>query len=111
MAQWRAYPSAWSTGVNNADRTWVDAPESVGRPTDAAASDVTANNSAFALGKGILFALDVPAGSGNADTNDNAKVYADPLVTLGETSDVAAIDTGSHSAISFLKGILAQAGI
>lgn len=111
MATWTAYPSGWSNGVNSIPDTYIEPPESIGTPADATATDVTAENSAFSLVKGMLSGLGISAGSGTGDTNDNAKVYADPLAMLGEMDDAAATDTGSHSAISYLKGILAQAGL
>lgn len=111
MPDWSAYPSGWSTGVNSVPDTFIDAPESIGTPGDATATSVVIENSAFSLAKGIMAALGVAAGSGAGDTNNNAKIYADPMVTLGRRDDAPATSTGSWSAISMLKGILAQAGI
>lgn len=115
MAQdWQAFPSGIpSSGINSVDRTWVDQPESIGTPGDAAATAQNSTNSAFSLLKGMCAELGIAAGSGLGDVNDNAKVYGDPLVTLGEMSDAPAIGSAaqSFSAISLLKGILAQAGI
>lgn len=107
MPAWKAYPSAITTGVNSAGRTLVDPPESIGSPGDAAATDVTVENSAFALLKGICRELGIPTGSGDGDVNTSPKLYRDPLATLGEMSDAAATDVEHASAISLLKGIAA----
>lgn len=113
MAQaWQAFPSGVaSNGVNAVDRTWVDPPESIGQPIDSPATSVSAENSAFALLKGIASELGVPAGTGAGDINNNSKVYGDPLETLGEMSDPPATGTGRNSAISLMKGILTNAGL
>jgi hypothetical protein len=114
MAQdWQAFPSAISTGVNTVADTFIEPPESIGTPGDAVATVNNSTNSAFSLLKGMCAELDIAAGSGTGDTNDNGKVYGDPLMTLGETSDAAASGSAAQrfSAISLLKGILAQAGI
>ena len=115
MAQaWQAFPSGIPpNGVNAVERTWVDPPESIGEPGDAPATSVLVENSAFALAKGMLAGLGVAAGSGGGDINDNAKVFADPIVTLGTRGDAPATGAASESAsaISLLKGILAEAGI
>lgn len=108
---WQAFPSAFSNGINALDRTWVDGPESLGGPGDAAATSVSAENSAFSLLKGIAAGMGVPVGSGDADVNDNAKIYADPLAMLGEMDDAPATDIGSNTAIALMKGILANSGL
>lgn len=114
MAQaWQAFPSSISTGINAVDRTFVNAPESIGAPGDAAATSASAENSAFSLLKGICAGLDVPAGTGDGAVNTSARVFADPVATLGEMDDPAATGSAAQrfTAISLLKGILAQAGI
>jgi hypothetical protein len=110
---WQAYPSRISTGVNGLPDTYIDAPESIGSPADAKATANNSTNSAFALLKGMCSELSVADGSGAGVTNTAPKVYGDPLVTLGEMSDGAATGSAaqSFSAISLLKGILAQAGL
>lgn len=112
MAQaWQAFPSGIrASGINAVDRTWVDPPESIGRPSDEPATTVSVENSAFALLKGMAHELDIPVGTGDADTNNNGKVYGDPLATLGAMSDPPATGTDRNSAISLLKGILTIAG-
>lgn len=108
---WRAYPSGWSTGVNSVPDTVVDPPESIGTPSDAAALVNNETNSAFSLLKGMCRELGIAAGSGAGAVNTSPKVFGDPEATLGARSDAPATSTGRWSAISFLKGILAQAGI
>lgn len=109
MVQLRDIPSNWSTGINSTDRTFVDPIESIGTTGDAAADSVSDENSAISLLKGIAVGMNVPAGSGDAAVNDSAKVYADPLETLGGMDDPAAADTNEQSAISLMKGLLATA--
>jgi hypothetical protein len=113
MHDWQAFPSASSTGVNSVPDTYIDPPESIGTPGDPVASEQNSTNAAFSLMKGMCAGLGVPAGSGAGDVNDNSKVYADPLVTLGGMDDAPAIGSAAQrfTAISLLKGILAQAGI
>jgi hypothetical protein len=114
MAQdWQAFPSGYSTGIDSIGRTYVDETESIGTPADPPATDVAEPNSAFSLLKGICAELDVPAGSGVGVVNTSSRVFADPVATLGEMDDPAATGSAAQrfSAISLLKGILAQAGI
>lgn len=112
MAQdWQAFPSGIpSNGINSVGRTLVDEPESIGRPGEAPATDVTVENSAFALLAGICVGLGLTTGA-VADTNNSERLFNDPLVTLGTPEDDAAADTGAHSAIAFMKGILVSAGL
>ena len=73
---------------------------------------MNAENSAFALLKGIASLLGVPTGSGAADINDNGKVYPDPLATLGDRTDAAAtVAADPNSAIAMLKGIAGELGL
>jgi len=113
MAQaWQAFPSGIpSNGVNSVERTLVDPPESIGTPHDATATSISDENSVFSLLKGMVANLSVAVGTGSGDTNNNSKIYGDPLETLGARSDAPATDTGRWSAISLLKGICAQAGL
>lgn len=111
MKTWRAYPSRITTEINSIPDPFVDAPESIGTPGDAAATANNSTNSAFSLMKGMCTELGITAGSGAGAVNTYPPVAADLEATLGLMSDTAATDTGSHSAISLLKGILAQAGI
>lgn len=114
MAQsWQAFPSAVTNSVNSYDRTVVEPPESIGKPTDAAATDVADENSMFSLGKGMLDGLGVAAGSGDGAVNTDPHVFVDPIDSLGAMDDAPADDDGSGdwTAIALLKGVLAQAGI
>ncbi len=106
------FPSGFSTGITSTDRPLVEPPESIGKPSDAAATSLSAENSIFSLLKGCLHELGVPAGSGGGDTNDSARIYVDPLETLGSERDAAAASlSGSASAIALTKRILALAGL
>lgn len=113
MAQdWQAFPSSTSTGINRYTRTEVDPVESVGAPTDAAATDVSAENSAISLAKAMLRELGVSAGAGDAVVNTSRRIEADPYLSLGDVTDPPATNTtAAWSAISLLKGICAQAGL
>jgi hypothetical protein len=131
------FPSGWTSGKNAPARTHVEPPESIGSPYDAPAASVSAENSAFALLKGIAAALGVPTGSGAGDTVGNSRtVYHDPLATLGSMTDAPASLAGAveydpwegwegwegwgatdasesvdrASAISVLKGIAGELG-
>ncbi len=108
MITWRAYPSRVTTEVNRLPDTVIDGYESVGSPRDAVATE---NNSVFSLLKGCCAGLAVPAGVGAGITNTTPKIFHDPELALGEMSDARATDTGTHSAIAFLKGILRLAEI
>ena len=110
LKPWIAHPSRITNDINSVERTYVDEQESIGSPADAPATDVSAENSFFSLLKGIATNLGLAPGSGG-DVNDNGKIYADPLVTLGQMSDPRATDTGSWSAISLLKGIAHNMGL
>jgi hypothetical protein len=68
-------------------------------------------NSVFALLKGCCVGLEIPVGTGDGMTNTTPKVFHEPELALGEMSDIPATDTGTHSAIAMMKGILALAGI
>lgn len=103
--------SGYVTAVYDESRTFVEPLETIGNPSDAAATDVAVENSMFALGKGICAALGIATGSGDAVVNTTPDVYVDLGITLGDRSDAPATDTGTHSAIAFLKGILAKSGI
>lgn len=111
MARIQDIPSNFSTGINDPNGTLVDPERSIGSPFDDAAVAQADDNSAFTLLKGIAAGLNVPAGSGAGDINDAAKLHADPLLTLGDMTDAPAVSTEEGSAISYLKGILAVAGI
>jgi hypothetical protein len=111
MITWQAYPSRVTTEVNSLPNTFIDGYESVGSPRDAAATENNSTNSVFALLKGCCAGLGVPAGVGAGITNTTPKVYQEPELALGEISDARATDTGTHSAIAFLKGILSFGGI
>jgi hypothetical protein len=111
MIEWQAYPSRVTTEVNSLPNTVIDGVESVGSPRDAAATENNSTNSMFALLKGACAGLGVPAGSGAGMTNTSPKVFQEPVMALGEMSDAPATDTGAHSAIALMKGILSSAGI
>lgn len=111
MIAWRAYPSRVTTEVNSLPDTFIDGYETVGSPRDAAATVQNSTNSMFALLKGCCAGLGVPAGSGTGITETTPKIIHEPELALGEMSDARATDTGTHSAISFLKGILRLAEI
>lgn len=114
MAQdWQAFPSAFTNGYRGPADTFIDPVESLGTPADAAATEQNSTNSAFALAKGILAKLGVPAGSGTATTNLTPLNFVDAHVALGSMSDPPATGNGSGawSAISLLKGTLAKAGL
>ena len=112
MASSSSFLSGWSSGIGGTDRTLVEPPESIGKPTDTKATAVNTTNSAFAMLKGMADALDVPVGSGSGDVKNHAHLNADPLITLGKKSDpIATNNTGTWSAISLLKGIAAQLGV
>lgn len=109
MIEWQAYPSRVTTEVNSLPDTVVDGYESIGSPRDAAATENNSTNSVFALLKGCCDGLGVPVGSGTGTTNTTPKVFHDSTLALGEMSDAAATDDGTHSAIAFMKGILTAA--
>lgn len=111
MITWQAYPSGSTTNTDNTPNTYIDGFESVGSPHDAAATAVNSTNSMFALLKGACAGLGVPVGSGSGLTNISPRVFHDPKVTLGEVSDAPAADTGTHSAIALMKGILSLTGV
>lgn len=112
MAVPTTFPAGSTTGVSVLDRTHVQPMESIGTPGDAPATDVADENSAFALVKGILVGLGIPAGSGAGVVNPNPHIYPDPLVTLGREDDPVATDpAGVNSAISLLKGCCAAMGL
>ena len=110
MKPWVAYPSSTNNGVRGPTRSLVDPVESIGTPFDSPATSQHDQNSAFSLLKGICSHLGVPVGSGQGEVNTSANIYADPLATLGDMNDAPATDTGAHSAISLMKGILTTAG-
>lgn len=106
------YPSGVSNHVDSNRRTFVDVVESIGSPSDDATSDVTEPNSAFSLAKGILSGLGVGAGAGTANSGNVLRGAPVSLErALGNPNDAPATDDSAWSAISLLKGILAQAGI
>ena len=111
MIAWRAYPSRVTTEVNSLPDTVIDGYESIGSPRDAAATASNSTNSVFALLKGCCAGLGIPAGDGSGITNTAPKILHEPELALGEMGDARATDTGTHSAIAFLKGILRIAEI
>lgn len=111
MAQdWQAFPSGSTIGAVGADRPYVDPEESIGTPLDAPATDLSAENSAFSLLKGMASMLSVPDGIGVGQVNDSTKVYPDLLATLGDPSDPPANYDEDASAISLMKGLLQVGG-
>lgn len=114
MAQdWQAFPAGSTNSVNVYTRTVVDPVESVGEPSDDAATSQNSTNTAIALGKGMLAGLGVSAGSGAATVNTSSRLMGDPVRSLGAMDDPPATGDGSDdwSAISLLKGICATAGL
>lgn len=104
------YPSAWSTGKNSTDRTFVDFDETLGEPEDSKTTSASDESSMFSLAKGMLDGLGVAAGSGDATVNDETKLYED-IRTVGTPEDTAATSTTNQSMLSLAKGILARAGL
>ena len=111
MIEWQAYPSRVTTEVNSLPDTFIDGFESVGSPRDAAATENNSTNSMFALLKGCCAELGVVAGVGTGVTNTTPKIFHEPALALGEMSDTPAIDTGTHSAIALMKGMLTSVGL
>lgn len=105
-----------SSGVSNhvdvERRKLVDYVESVGRPSDPVATSIDDENSAFSLLKGIFATLGGPVGPGTGDVNNNANIYPDLRLTLGQPTDTAATSASDKgSAIAFLKAIGAEWGV
>lgn len=104
--------SGVTNSVDTETRTLVDPFESVGRPSDAAATAIGAENSVFALLKGALVGLGVSAGSGTGTVNTSPNVYVDPVATLGDIADTAQTDfSATASAIQITKGVLSLGGL
>lgn len=110
MAVPETFPGAWSSGVDGTSRALVEPPESIGAPQDTPAVSIGAENSIFGLLKGCLVGLGVASGSGDADVVADARLFVDPLSTLGEMEDAAAPSLASaSSAIALSKTVLARA--
>jgi hypothetical protein len=113
MQIWQPFPSGIPSNGLNSGEQYLDGAKVVGLPDDPIATNLAESNSMFSIAKGIADQLGVPTGSGEAVVDDNPKNLIDLTVTLGDPTDPAATGdaAGSWSAISLLKGILAQAGI
>lgn len=112
MAQeWQAFASGVpSNGYNRVDRTFVEVPESIGRPGDPAATNATAEWSAMSFLMGMCAELGLSIGPTDAVVNNTPKFRSELINTLGQMDDAPALDTGTHSAISLMKGMLFRGG-
>lgn len=89
---------------------YIDAAAALGKRNDAAATSTTGKQSIFALHKAIAGGFGLDAGSGLGTVKLNPNLNFDELAGIGTQEDAAATDTGTWSAVSLAKGILASAG-